>query len=53
MGELWAGAAGDPRGQSGVPLVELLQCLRCLRLEGGLAGQALEHNGTQGPENRN
>ena len=52
VGKLWAGATWDPRGQPGVPLVELLQSLRGLGLEGGLASEALEDDGAQGPQVR-
>ena len=44
--------AGLPRSQIGVLLVEVLERLRCLGLERGLAGQALKDDGTQTPEVR-
>ena len=39
-----------PRGEIGVLLVEVLEGLGCLGLEGGLPGQALEHDGAETPE---
>ena len=39
-----------PRSQVGVLLVEVLERLRSLGLERGLAGQALKDDGTQAPE---
>jgi hypothetical protein len=50
VGELRRGAAGNPWCQTGVPLVELLQSLRGLGLEGCLASETLEDNCAEGPE---
>lgn len=49
VSELGRGAAGNPRRQAGIALIELLEGLGSLGLEGSLACQTLEDYGAKRP----
>lgn len=50
VSELGRGATGNPRRQARISLIELLEGLGSLGLEGSLARQTLEDYGAKGPE---